>query len=136
MVQPDGSVRYGNTTVIIRHDCPPGGEFFEPPPRPGRRRDRVTRSARMAIKNVGVIGCGLMGSGIVQVAAQAGFSVLFVEANDELVKRGLGRLRETLDGLAARGKLDAKRQGRRRWAASPARRGSRISRRATSSSRP
>ena len=47
----------------------------------------------MAIKNVGVIGCGLMGSGIVQVSAQAGFSVLFVEANDELVKRGLERLR-------------------------------------------
>jgi hypothetical protein len=38
VVQPDGSVKYGNTTVIIRHDCPPGGEFFEPPPRPGRRR--------------------------------------------------------------------------------------------------
>ena len=37
-VQPDGSVRYGNTTVIIRHDCPPGGDFFEPPPLPGRRR--------------------------------------------------------------------------------------------------
>ena len=37
-VQSDGSVRYGNTTVIIRHDCPPGGDFFEPPPRPGRRR--------------------------------------------------------------------------------------------------
>jgi hypothetical protein len=37
-IQPDGSVKYGNTTVIIRHDCPPGGEFFEPPPRPGRRR--------------------------------------------------------------------------------------------------
>ena len=36
--QPDGSYRYGNTTVIIRHDCPPGSEFFEPPPRPGRRR--------------------------------------------------------------------------------------------------
>ena len=62
----------------------------------------------MAIKNVGVIGCGLMGSGIVQVAAQAGYSVLFVEASDELVRRGLGRLRETLDGLAARGKLDAR----------------------------
>ena len=55
----------------------------------------------MAVKNVGVIGCGLMGSGIVQVAAQAGFSVLFVEASDELVKRGLGRLRETLEGLTA-----------------------------------
>ncbi|HET7343308.1 MAG TPA: 3-hydroxybutyryl-CoA dehydrogenase [Methylomirabilota bacterium] len=61
-----------------------------------------------SIKNVGVIGCGLMGSGIVQVTAQAGFSVLFVEANDDLVKRGLGRLRETLEGLAAKGKLDAK----------------------------
>ena len=62
----------------------------------------------MAIKNVGVIGCGLMGSGIVQVAAQAGFQVLFVEASDELVARGLGRLRGTLEGLVARGKLEAK----------------------------
>jgi len=62
----------------------------------------------VAIKNVGVIGCGLMGSGIVQVSAQAGFSVLFVEANDELVKRGLARLRETLEGLAAKGKIEAK----------------------------
>src|SRR2546429_5130100 len=62
----------------------------------------------MTITNVGVIGCGLMGSGIVQVSAQAGFQVLFVEANDELVRRGLGRLKETLEGLASRGKLDAK----------------------------
>jgi hypothetical protein len=38
VVQPDGSIKYGNTTIIIRHDCPPGGDFFEPPPRPGRRR--------------------------------------------------------------------------------------------------
>src|SRR6267143_639931 len=52
----------------------------------------------MAIKNVGVIGCGLMGSGSVQV----------VEANDELVKRGLERLRQTLEGLVAKGKLEAK----------------------------
>ena len=62
----------------------------------------------MTIKNVGVIGCGLMGSGIVQVSAQAGYNVLFVEANDELVKRGLDRLRQTLDGLVGRGKLDAR----------------------------
>ena len=62
----------------------------------------------MTITNVGVIGCGLMGSGIVQVAAQAGFQVLFVEASDELVKRGLGRLRETLEGLVGKGKLDTK----------------------------
>ena len=62
----------------------------------------------MAITNVGVIGCGLMGSGIVQVAAQAGFQVLFVEANDELVRRALARLGETLEGLVVKGKLDAK----------------------------
>jgi 3-hydroxybutyryl-CoA dehydrogenase len=62
----------------------------------------------VAIKNVGVIGCGLMGAGIVQVTAQAGYPVLFVEANDELVKRGLGRLRETLEGLVAKGKLEAR----------------------------
>jgi 3-hydroxybutyryl-CoA dehydrogenase len=62
----------------------------------------------MPIKNVGVVGCGLMGSGIVQVAAQSGYSVLFVEASDELVKRGLGRLHDTLEELASRGKIDAK----------------------------
>src|SRR5688572_22175645 len=61
----------------------------------------------MAIKNVGVIGCGLMGSGIVQVAAQAGFQVLFVEANTELVNRGLDRLKKTMEGLVAKGKLEA-----------------------------
>jgi 3-hydroxybutyryl-CoA dehydrogenase len=60
----------------------------------------------MTIKHVGVIGCGLMGSGIVQVAAQAGFQVLFVEANNDLVKRGLDRLRQTMEGLVAKGKLD------------------------------
>jgi 3-hydroxybutyryl-CoA dehydrogenase len=62
----------------------------------------------MAITNVGVIGCGLMGSGIVQVSAQAGFNVLFVEANDALVKRGLERLRQTLEGLVSKGKLEAR----------------------------
>jgi 3-hydroxybutyryl-CoA dehydrogenase len=62
----------------------------------------------MPITNVGVVGCGLMGSGIVQVAAQAGFQVLFVEADDDLVKRGLIRLHETLEGLVKRGKIEAR----------------------------
>jgi 3-hydroxybutyryl-CoA dehydrogenase len=62
----------------------------------------------MNVTSVGVIGCGLMGSGIVQVTAQAGYSVLFVEANDDLVKRGLARLRDTLEGLVAKGRLEAK----------------------------
>ena len=61
----------------------------------------------MPIRQVGVIGCGLMGSGIVQVSAQAGFQTLFIEANEDLVRRGLTRLRETLESLAAKGKLEA-----------------------------
>jgi 3-hydroxybutyryl-CoA dehydrogenase len=61
----------------------------------------------MTIKQVGVLGCGLMGSGIAQVAAQAGFRTTVVEANDELLQRGLGNLRTTLEGLVAKGKLDA-----------------------------
>ena len=61
----------------------------------------------MAIKTVGVIGCGLMGSGIAQVAAQAGFATVIVEANDDLLARGLGNLKKTLDGLVERGRLEA-----------------------------
>jgi len=62
----------------------------------------------MAIETVGVVGCGLMGGGITQVSAQAGLSTRVVEATDELLQRGLGRLRATLEGLVARGRLDAK----------------------------
>jgi 3-hydroxybutyryl-CoA dehydrogenase len=62
----------------------------------------------MAIKTVGVLGCGLMGSGIVQVAAQAGLRTFVVEANDEFLRRGLTGLGKTLEGLVARGKMDAR----------------------------
>jgi 3-hydroxybutyryl-CoA dehydrogenase len=62
----------------------------------------------MAIQKVGVIGCGLMGSGIVQVTAQAGFDTVVIEANDELLNRGIGRITKALDGLVEKGKLEAK----------------------------
>jgi 3-hydroxybutyryl-CoA dehydrogenase len=62
----------------------------------------------MTVKQVGVIGCGLMGAGIAQVAAQAGFATIVIEANDALLERGLGGLRSTLDGLVARGKLEGR----------------------------
>jgi len=58
------------------------------------------------IKKVGVIGCGLMGSGIAQVAAQAGFQTIVVEANQELLDRGLGGIKRTLEALVARAKLE------------------------------
>ena len=47
-----------------------------------------------------------MGSGIVQVTAQAGFDTVVIEANDALLQRGLGRIRGTLDGLVEKGKLE------------------------------
>ncbi len=60
----------------------------------------------MAIKNVGVLGCGLMGSGIAQVSAQAGFPTVVVEASQELLDRGLGGLRKSLEALVAKAKID------------------------------
>ena len=60
----------------------------------------------MAIRNVGVLGCGLMGSGIAQVSAQAGFPTVVVEATQELLDRGLGGMRKSLDALVAKARLD------------------------------
>ena len=42
----------------------------------------------MAIERVGVVGCGLMGSGIAQVAASAGFQVTVREVSPQLVEKG------------------------------------------------
>ena len=60
----------------------------------------------MAIKTLGVIGCGLMGSGIAQVAAQAGFTTTVVEANQALLDKGLGSIRKTLEALVAKARID------------------------------
>jgi 3-hydroxybutyryl-CoA dehydrogenase len=62
----------------------------------------------MAIRNVGVIGCGLMGAGIAQVAAQAGFPTVVVEVNPELLDRGLGSIRKSLETLVAKGRLEGR----------------------------
>ncbi len=61
----------------------------------------------MAIQKVGVIGCGLMGSGIAQTAAQAGFSVTVREVNDELLQKGLGSIQKNLARLVEKGTLSA-----------------------------
>src|SRR3989442_7327531 len=85
-----------------------GPPFHYSRPRAACPRAFASRRVHMAIQNVGVLGCGLMGSGIAQVAAQAGFRTAVVEANDELLQKGLSTLRKTLDGLVNRGKLEAK----------------------------
>jgi enoyl-CoA hydratase/3-hydroxyacyl-CoA dehydrogenase len=64
----------------------------------------------MDIKKVGVIGCGLMGAGIAQVAAQAGYDTIVRELNEELLEKGLGRISAFLDkGVAKRKMTQAKR---------------------------
>ena len=54
----------------------------------------------MKIEKVGVVGCGLMGHGIVQVAAQAGCQVVALEAEQAFLDKGLGRIQKSLGKLA------------------------------------
>ncbi len=61
----------------------------------------------MAIKTVGVVGCGQMGAGIVEIAAKAGFEVVTREVSQELLDRGLGRISKSLEKAVSRGKLEA-----------------------------
>jgi 3-hydroxybutyryl-CoA dehydrogenase len=61
----------------------------------------------MAIEKVGVAGCGLMGSGIAQVCAQAGFPTVVREVNDALVEKGLKGIEKNLDRLVEKGTLSA-----------------------------
>jgi 3-hydroxybutyryl-CoA dehydrogenase len=60
----------------------------------------------MTIRNVAILGCGLMGSGIAEVCAQAGLETTVREVDDELLEAGLGRIRKSLGRAAAKGKLD------------------------------
>ncbi|HEX6400003.1 MAG TPA: 3-hydroxybutyryl-CoA dehydrogenase [Actinomycetota bacterium] len=59
------------------------------------------------IRHVGVVGAGLMGSGIVEVCARAGLRVTFVEGSEELVAAGRGRVERSVGKAVERGKLDA-----------------------------
>jgi len=61
----------------------------------------------MEIREVGVVGCGLMGSGIAQVSAAAGFSTTVVEASRELADRGMANISKRLERLVEKGALSA-----------------------------
>ena len=61
----------------------------------------------MAIKTLGVLGCGLMGAGIAQVAAAAGFKTTVLEVNDGVLQKGLGRIDKFLTDGVAKGKVAA-----------------------------
>jgi len=61
----------------------------------------------MAIRKIGVLGCGLMGSGIAEVAAKAGFETVVREVSHDLLEKGLGRIRGSLGKAVEKGKLAA-----------------------------
>jgi len=59
------------------------------------------------IKRVGVLGCGLMGSGIAQVSAQAGFDTVVVEVGQKFLDKGLAGIDKSLGKFVEKGKLSA-----------------------------
>lgn len=61
----------------------------------------------MELKHVGVVGCGLMGSGIVEVCARSGYDVVVREVDDDLLKKGLSRLEASMRRAVERGKLSS-----------------------------
>lgn len=58
------------------------------------------------IKKLGIVGCGQMGGGIAQVAAQAGIAVISCEVSDELWKKGFARIEKNIDKAIEKGKAD------------------------------
>ena len=64
----------------------------------------------MEIKKVGVLGCGLMGSGIAQTAASAGFETVVREVSDELLQKGFAGIEKSLAKFAEKGAITAEQQ--------------------------
>lgn len=61
----------------------------------------------MEIRKVGIVGCGLMGGGIAQVAAHAGFDTIVREVSPTLLEKGMSRITALLDKDVAKGKITA-----------------------------
>jgi len=61
----------------------------------------------MEIRKVGVVGCGLMGSGIVETCARAGYQVTVREINQELLNKGLANIQKSMSRAVDKGKLTA-----------------------------
>jgi 3-hydroxybutyryl-CoA dehydrogenase len=69
------------------------------------RRIQFQGSREMAIRKVGVLGCGLMGSGIAEVAAKAGMATVVREVNQALLDKGLAKIQGSLAKAVEKGKL-------------------------------
>ena len=61
----------------------------------------------MAIRKVGVLGCGLMGSGIAQTAAQSGYDTVVVEVEQKFLDKGMSGIDKSLGKFVEKGKMSA-----------------------------
>ena len=61
----------------------------------------------MKIKNITVLGLGIMGHGIAQVSAQSGFSVSAYDINDDAINKGMQNISSSLERMKTKGKIDA-----------------------------
>ncbi len=59
----------------------------------------------MDMKRIGVIGAGLMGSGIAEICARAGYDTLVREINEDFVVKGLERIDQSMKKAVQRGRL-------------------------------
>lgn len=64
----------------------------------------------MEIRKVGVLGCGLMGAGIAQVAASAGFETVVREVSDDLITKGFSGIEKSLAKFAEKGTITSDQQ--------------------------
>jgi 3-hydroxybutyryl-CoA dehydrogenase len=64
----------------------------------------------MEIRKVGVLGCGLMGAGIAQVSASAGFETVVKEVSEEFITKGFGGIEKSLAKFAEKGTITADQQ--------------------------
>ena len=69
------------------------------------------RPHEVAIQKVGVLGCGLMGSGIAQVTAMAGYSTIVKEVADEFLKKGMAGIEKSLSKFVEKGTLPEDQRG-------------------------
>jgi 3-hydroxybutyryl-CoA dehydrogenase len=64
----------------------------------------------MAIQKVGVLGCGLMGSGIAQVSAMGGYQTIVKEVADEFLRRGMASIDRSLSRMVEKGAISAEKR--------------------------
>ena len=67
---------------------------------------KIELEGNMDIKNIAVVGAGIMGSGIAQVAASSGFQVWIIDLEDSILHRAMETIRESFDRMVKKGKIE------------------------------